>query len=49
MQHAAHLPPLSGALQLTELRSVLDVVVEKAVTGLRGLAKELPTQGDEER
>ncbi len=49
MQHPAHLPPLAGALQLTELRSLLDVVVEEAVTGLRSLAKELPNKGDEER
>ncbi len=49
MQHEAQLPPLAGALQLTDLRSLLDVVVEQAVAGLRDLAQKLPNADDQER
>lgn len=45
----AQLEPLGGALQLTELRSVLDVIVEQAVTGLQDLAAQLPEKTDDER
>lgn len=48
-QMQAQLEPLGGALQLTELRTVLDVVVEQAVTGLRDLAGQLPGKADDAR
>jgi len=42
-------PELSGALRLTDLRHVLDVVVEQAYGGLRQLADSLPGEPDAER
>lgn len=45
----AHLEPLGGALQLTELRNLLDVVLEQAVSGLRELATQLPSKADDAR
>jgi len=42
-------PELSGALRLTDLRHVLDVVVEQAYGGLRQLADSLPSEPDAER
>lgn len=46
---AAQEPELSGALRLTDLRHVLDVVVEQAYRGLRQLAERLPGEADGER
>lgn len=46
---AAPEPELSGALRLTDLRHVLDTVVEQAYGGLRQLADRLPGEPDEER
>ena len=40
---------LAGALRLTDLRGVLDAVVEQALAGLRGLAGRLPGQQDDDR
>ena len=45
----AQLEPLGGALQLTELRNLLDVVLEQAVSGLRELAAQLPSKADDAR
>ena len=45
----AQLEPLGGALQLTELRNLLDVVLEQAVSGLRELAAQLPSKTDDAR
>ena len=45
----ARLEPLGGALQLTELRNLLDVVLEQAVSGLRELSAQLPSKTDDAR